>query len=564
MSDPTNKIILAVFAPYNKAAQLLGSFTDWQPRDLTRGDDGWWRGEFDLADGEYEYRFRVKSKSWFSADQMIYLGDPYATRVNPMNQEASMLTIHDGKRVVDTYVWQNDDKPLPSDSEIVLYEMHVGGFGWSPTEPDKMGTFDAVAAKLDYLVDLGINAIELMPLHEFPMDFSWGYNPRYHFAVESAYGTPTDFKRLVDECHARGIRVLLDVVFNHGENEHPLGKIDYDYWFYHDNPDPEGVRFGPKFDFTRFDEQLKLFPAREYTRTCVLFWQQEYHLDGFRFDATALINNFDFLREVRDVVKANSGGKPLLLIAEQLPPDPAVAGPNGPLDAAWHFSFHDQINANILGKHFKGRRAFDMDATLAALDARRGGYTSTNNVVNFTTSHDESYAIAELGAAGVFDAAAFRRAKNAATLMLTAPGIPMLKMGEEFGEYSPNSIDDVRLHWELLGTPLAQDLQKYYKNVIALRKNNRPLQLADNIEFLYTDPAKQLLAFKRWEEQGSVVVVLVNLNDTFAGPVEIPNIPTNGTWHEWIHDYDVTVEGDVLRDQLAESEIKIYLVDAPQ
>lgn len=564
MENIKNKQIVALFAPHNDIVQLLGTFTDWQPRDLQRGEDGWWRGEFDLADGEYEYRFRVKSKSWFSLDQMVEIGDPYATRVNAMNNEATVLTIRNGNRVVDDYVWQHDDKPLPSDAEIVLYEMHVGGFGWSPTEPDKMGTFEAVVNKLDYLTDLGVNAIELMPIHEFPMEFSWGYNPRFHYAVESAYGTPSQFKRLVDECHARGIRVILDVVFNHGENEHPLGKIDYDYWFYHDNPDPEGVRFGPKFDYTRFDEQLKLFPAREFVRSCALFWQQEYHLDGFRFDATALINNFDFLREVRDVVKTNSGGKPLVLIAEHLPPDPAVAGANGPLDAAWHFAFHDQIKANILGKDFKGRRAFDMDTTLAALDARRGGYTSTTNVVNFTNSHDESYAIAELGAAGVFDEAAFRRAKNAATLTLVAPGIPMLQMGEEFGEYSPNSIDDVRLHWELLGTPLAQNLSTYYKSVIALRKEHRPLQLADNIEFLYTHPEKQLLAFKRWENEGSVVVVVVNLNDTFAGQVEIPNMPADGTWHEWIHNYDVTVQGGVLRDQLAESEIKIYLVAAPK
>lgn len=555
-----NKITLALFAPHNETVQLLGNFTDWQPRDLQRGDDGWWRGEFELADGEYEYRFRVKSKSWFSADQPVDITDPYATRINPLNSEATVLTIHDGKRVVDNYVWQHDDKPLPSDAELVIYEMHIGGFGWSPTEPDKNGTFETVIAKLDYLTDLGINAIELMPVHEFPWDFSWGYNPRYHFAVESAYGTTSDFKRLVDECHARGIRVILDVVFNHGENEHPLGKIDYDYWFYRDNPDPEGVRFGPKFDYTHFDEQLKIFPAREYARACALFLQQEYHLDGFRFDATALINNFDFLREVRDLVKANSGGKPLIVIAEHLPPDPAVAGPNGPMDAAWHFGFHDQIKANILGKEYKGRRPYDMDATLAALDARRGGYSSTTNVVNFSNSHDESYAIAELGAAGVFDEPAFRRAKNAAALVLTAPGIPMVQMGEEFGEYSPMSIEDVRIHWELLGTPLAQDLQKFYKNIIALRKANRSLQLADNIEFLYTSPEKQLLAFKRWDDGGNVAVVVVNLRDAAAGQVEIPNMPANGTWHEWIRDYDVTVEGGILRDQLAESEIKIYLV----
>ncbi len=558
-SSSAPQITLALLAPYNDQVQILGTFTNWEPRDLQRGDDGWWRADFQLADGDYEYRFRVKSKSWFALDQWVEISDPYSTRVNPLNGDASVLTIRNGQRVVDEYVWQHDDKPLPADSEIVLYEMHVGGFGWSPNEPDKFGTFNSVRAKLDYLVELGVNAVELMPLHEFPMDYSWGYNPRFHFAVESAYGTSADFKGLVDECHARGMRVVLDVVFNHGENEHPLTKIDYDYWFYHDNPDPEGARFGPKFDYVHFDEHRNSFPAREYVRACALFWLREYHLDGFRFDATALINNFDFLRELRDELKANSGGKPLLLIAEHLPPDPAVTGLNGPLDAAWHFTFHDQIKANILGREVKGRKPFDMDATLGALDARRGGYTGTQNVVNFTTSHDESYALAELGAAGVFDQAAFRRAKNAATLLLTAPGIPMLQMGEEFGEFSPTSIDDVKLHWELVGTPLAQDLLRYYKGLLLLRKTIRALQLDNNIEFMYVNPERQVLAFKRWDDQGNVVVVLVNLHDTFAGQVEIPNMTADGIWHEWLDNYDVTVEGGVLRDQLAESEIKIYL-----
>lgn len=550
---------MALLAPHNESVQILATFTDWQPRDLKRGDDGWWRADFDLADGDYEYRFRVKSKSWFAADQMVEIGDPYATRVNSLNGEASVLSIRNGKRVVDEYVWQHDDKPLPPDAELILYEMHVGGFGWSPTDKDHMGTFNDVVNKLDYLCDLGVNAIELMPVHEFPMDYSWGYNPRYHFAVESAYGSPSDLKRLVDECHVRGLRVILDVVFNHGENEHPLSKIDYDYWFYHDNPDPEGVRFGPKFNYTYFDDALKKFPAREYVRACALFWQQEYHLDGFRFDATALINNFDFLREVRTTLKANTGGKPLLLIGEHLPPDPAIAGPDGPMDAAWHFAFHDQINANILGKEYKGRKPFDMDATLAALDARRGKYVSTSNVVNFTTSHDESYALAELGAEGVFDTAAFRRAKNAATLMLTAPGIPMLEMGEEFGDYTPNTMEDVRIRWELLGLPQAKDLYQFYQNLILLRKSHPLLQMADNIEFLYTNPDQKVLAFKRWDDQNHIVMVVVNLTDSFAGQVEIPNIPANGTWHEWIHNYDVPVDQNVLRDQLAESEIKVYL-----
>lgn len=557
--SPTAPISFALLAPYNQAVQLLGSFDNWQTHDLQRGDDGWWHLELDLPDGDYEYRYRVQSKSWFSVDQWVEIGDPRARRINPLNNEATVLTVRHGQAVVDEYAWEHDLDPLPPDEDLVLYELHVRGFGADPSDPAGPGTFNTVRGKLDYLTGLGVNAVELMPIHEFPMDYSWGYNPRYHFAVESAYGTPTEFKQLVDACHARGIRVILDVVFNHGTDEHPLAKIDFDYWFYHDNPDPEGSRFGPKFNYTHFDEHRGAFPARDFVRECARFWLQEYHLDGFRFDATALINNFDFLRELRDDLKAHSGGKPLLLIAEHLPPDPAVTGLNGPMDAAWHFSFRDQINANISGRELKGRKPYDLDATLGVLDPRREGYTGTSNVVNFTTSHDEDYTLTELGTAGIFDEAARRRAKNAVSLLLTAPGIPMLQMGEEFGEYSPTNIDNVHLHWELLDGAFGQDLFHFYANLIGLRKQLPALRRANNIEFLVCNAERDVLAFKRWDDSGNIVVVSVNLHDRFAGELEIPNVPHDGTWHEWIRDYDVNVEGGLLRDQLAESEIKIYI-----
>lgn len=550
---------LALLAPYNDGVQVLGSFNNWQPQEMVRDEEGWWHLPLAIPDGDYEYRFRVKSKSWFSLDQWVEVSDPRAARVNWQNSFAAVLKVRAGKRIVDEYLWQHDDKPLPPDDDLVLYELHVGGFGVLPGSKPKTGTLQGVLAKLDYIQKLGVNALELMPLHEFTSEFSWGYNPSFHFALETDYGTPSDFKKLVDECHARGIRVILDVVFNHGTSEHPLAQIDHDYWFHHDNPDPEGVRFGPKFNYVHFDEHRGTFPARDYSRECLLFWQREYHLDGFRFDATALINNFDAMREWRDLLKANSGGKPLILIAEHLPADPAVTGLHGPMDTAWHFTFQQQIQANILDTSVGGRKPCDLEGTMQVVDARREGFQGGNDVVNFVSSHDEEYAMMQLGSAGIFDQVAFRRAKHAAAFLLTSPGVPMLRMGEEFGEFKPKSMSDTYLNWDLLSGDLARDLFNYYAALILLRKTNAALQHGNSIEFLYSNDERKILAFKRWDEQGGMVVVVAHLHDVMAGDVEIPNMPADGTWHEWTANYDVTVQGNVLRDQLGESQVKVYI-----
>ncbi len=557
-SAGTRSIEVSLLAPRNELVQVLGSFNNWQPREMSQSPDGNWRLQLELADGDYEYCFRVKSNSWFMREQWVQISDPRATRINPFSNEVAVLTVRNGHRVISEYEWLYDRAALPPDEELIIYELHVGGFGASEAESKRLGKFPDVISKLDYLCELGVNAIELMPIHEFPTDYSWGYNPRFHFAVESAYGTPADFKKLVDECHARGIRVILDVVFNHCDAEHPLAKIDHDYWFHHDNPDPEGVRFGPKFNYDYYDEARGVFPAREFSGDCARFWVEEYHVDGFRFDATALINNFDFLKGVRDDLKAKCADKPFILIAEHLPEDPRITGLDGPMDAAWHFTFHDQLKANLLGREFGGRKPHDLDGTMAVIDARREGFGGINNVVNFATSHDHEYEMMRLGAVGIFDEPAFRRAKHAAAMLLTSPGLPMLRMGEEFGEYAPKSLDEIKLHWELLHKHPNQDLFRHYSALIGLRKANGALRRG-NAEFFFSDAERKLLVFARRDENGGLLVVVANLLDEEAGDFAIPNWPADGKWHEWMRDYEVEVQGGVLHDRLAKSEWKIFV-----
>jgi 1,4-alpha-glucan branching enzyme len=149
---------------------------------------------------------------------------------------------------------------------------------------DSGGKFQQVREILDYRCDLGINAIELMPVKEYPGDYSWGYKVRDFFAVESSYGATADLKQLIDECHRRGLRVILDGIYNHCDEECRLLLIDRNYWYYRDKHYPEDPAnyWGPEFNYENFDSKLGIRPAWKFIGDVVNFWIQEYHIDGIR------------------------------------------------------------------------------------------------------------------------------------------------------------------------------------------------------------------------------------------------------------------------------------------
>jgi 1,4-alpha-glucan branching enzyme len=561
----TKGIEFRLFAPYNEEVALLGSWNNWQRIPMSKDDKGWWHTWVPLSDGEYTCRFGLKSKSYFMVDQWVEVADPRAARLTMEFPEAACLTVKNGKRVVTTYQWKHDDKPLPSNDALVIYELHVGDFSGGPGDDQDgkpKGRFQNVIDKLDYLAELGINAIELMPCNEFPGERSWGYNPRSIFAVENNYGTPDDLCRLVDECHGRGIRVIHDGVYNHSEDKAPLTQIDYTYWYYRDNPDEPYNRFGPKFDYEHFDENLNVFPARQHVRDAILFWIDNFHIDGIRFDATYLIKHHDFLGWLHSEIFQHIKGKPFYTIAENIPQDPSIAGPNGPLDAAWHENFAQQLMSTVIGLPNDGRQPFDIDGLINVLDPRKDGFGGAYNVVNYIDNHDRERIMWELGnIAHLFDEPAFRRNKLGISLLLTAPGDPMIYMGQEFGESAAKTTDWQRIDWSLLQNERNADLKRYYSGLIFLRKTNRALQ-SNTFEAIDCDRERAILGFKRWDDGGGVVVVVANLRDVFAGEIKVGNWPGDGKWHEYHNNYDVEVQGGILTDSLAESEVKIYVKSA--
>ncbi len=168
-------ISFELLAPYNEKVALLGSWNDWQPTPLNRDEHGVWQAEVPLADGDYEYKFQVVSKSYFAVGEILTVADPKALEHTLDNHENSIVRVRNGQRLTVTHAWQHDEQPLPSNEQLIIYELHVGDFRGGPgDERQERGTFAGVIAKLDYLADLGINAIELMPVNEFPGHHNWG------------------------------------------------------------------------------------------------------------------------------------------------------------------------------------------------------------------------------------------------------------------------------------------------------------------------------------------------------------------------------------------------------
>jgi 1,4-alpha-glucan branching enzyme len=534
-----------LFAPHVERVELIGSWLK-DPVSMQKDETGTWRTSSDVPDGRNTYRFRLPSQSPFNEGKTVEVTDPFARVIDESDHDAGVIVFKDGQDVTTAYDWQHDDKPLPQDDELVIYELHVGEFGW---KDDHQGTFLTVIERLDYLRDLGVNAIEFMPITEFPFEQSWGYNVRHACALKEAYGSPQDFKRLVDECHVRGMRVILDIVFNHTESESPLSQIDFYYWFRDSRPDEQS--FGPKFDYERVDDTLeidgqKVMPARKHGLEVALYWLREYHIDGYRLDATAILNNFDFVRMVRQECKGAADGKPFYIVAEQIPEDPSIAGPDAPADGAWHQRFENTV-INVLKSN--GDHAGELLETLQPMNH---GYVSPARVVNYVESHDEFTMMQKLAEAGIMDETAFRKAKLAATFLFTAVGNPMLYQGQEFGGYRVRDLEIRPLQWELLEADFGLHLKEHYA-WLAKTRHGSPALKGEEFEVVHNDAG--IIAYRRGFGQSEVIVVVNLMDDERTATIRF----LDGAWRELGFAYDIDSGNGQLADTFPASGAKIYV-----
>lgn len=515
IEDGAGRVVFALYAPGKESLHLVGDFNDWQadadPLFVT--DQGLWWIEKQLDPGVYHYKYIV--------DGDTEIADPYARRL-----------AQDGTPQVAVgqppYEWGDSGWERPPFNDLVIYELHVGDFS-APY------TYAAVTEKLPYLRDLGINAIELLPVFGFAGKPGWGYDPLFFFAPEQSYGTPEDLKALIDQAHRHGIAIILDVVFAHTSHDHAFNKLyphDQSPW-YGENNMSEPNQFGfPKLDHLR--------PAtKDLLRDVQNYWINEYHIDGLRYDYTRGIG-YNMQDGVSYLAFAARETMPnLYLIAEESPEKPEMVRETQ-LDAAWHVRFNYAAKALLREGQYLDWDAARPDQWLPVLDAGQQGYAGPAEMVNYIESHDETRVVWEVQTAELSEEAARYKSALGATLLLAAPGVPLLLHGQEWGEATEKQSSHNPLHWELLDSDAGLGLKTHYQTLIGARRDHPALRGPHLALDGYDEEARTLI-FHRWNDDGDEVVAALNFGP-HEREVEVP-FPSGGRWRDIISGEEWDADG---------------------
>jgi 1,4-alpha-glucan branching enzyme len=527
-------VSFALWAPWKKSVHLIGDFNNWDPHadPMAVDQNGLWWIEKRLEPGTYGYQFVLEGE--------LTLADPYARRLRwAEGSPAPHALIEVGAR---PYAWNDGGFQIKPLNQLLIYELHVGNF--SPE-----GTFAGVAERLDYLSGMGVDAIELMPIQEFPGDESWGYNPAYFFAPESAYGTADDLKRLIDTAHQKGIGVILDMVFNHTTGDAPLNLL----YPYDRNPymSSDGNPYGFP-DLNHWNDATKRLIADIQS-----YWLNEYHIDGLRYDYVEGID-WDGNSGMSFIAWSARQAKPYAyLIAEHIVGDTAAVVRDTECDASWHWQFTKVLRAQLSEGDYQGQRYGDLDGLLRVITFAGDGYADNAQPINYLESHDEDRLATVVRANPAIQGAGVTR-KNmlGAIVLFTAQGVPMIYSGQEFGADAPKTIGTSKLTWEYLDGGDGQALYKHYASLAYLRHTQAALQ-ANNFAPLAVDHERGIVAYHRWADNGSDVVVALNLKP-YDQTIAI-DFPRAGRWHEWLHDYDEQVGDGPANVDLPDSYGKIWV-----
>lgn len=527
-------VAFRVWAPHADAVYVIGSFNNWSldSHPMLKEPEGNWYLDVANAVVGQEYRYRI-----VAGDKQFLRIDPYARQVI---SSAGNGVVHDP-----FFDWEGDDFHLPAINEMVIYEMHLGTF--HNDKDENSDRFVEAAQKLDYLKQLGVSAIEVMPLAEFAGNLSWGYNPSCVFAVESNYGGPTAFKKFVKAVHRAGMGVILDVVYNH------FGPSDLDLWqfdgwsengqggiyFYND------WRAETPWGKTRPDYGRK--EVRKFICDNALMWLEEYHVDGLRLDMTLFMHNvrgngdpgaelpdgWDLIQWINREVQQRFPGR--VMIAEDLQNDARLTrkadqGGAG-FTAQWGSRFVHPVRAAVITPDDAQR---SLDSVRLAIEGRYNGDPFQR--VIYSESHDEiangkARVSSEINPSNPECWAAQKRTTLAAALLFTSPGIPMLFQGQEFLEDGWFQ-DSVPLDWDKSSKFCG--LIRMYRDLIELRLNKSGATrglTGSGLNTFHQNQSDNVIAYHRWHQggQGDDVVVVINLSHQVHLNYQL-GFPKQGVW----------------------------------
>lgn len=529
-------VTFRVWAPHAEKLYVTGTFNDWSKTStpLAREENDYWSADVSEATTGDEYRYLIHGPN----GPLSHI-DPYARKVT---SSIGNGVIYDPK----AFDWGDNNFHMATANELVIYEMHVGTF--NVKEERRPGTFHSAMEKLSYLQELGINAVELMPVAEFPGDFSWGYNPSHPFAVESAYGGPDAFKKFVKAAHHHGIAIIVDVVYNH------FGPSDLDLWQFDGWSENEkgGIYFyNDRRSHTPWGDTRPDYgrgEVRQYLCDNALMWLQECHADGLRWDGISYIRNIEggtaapaddnpegwsLIQWINEEIRRQCPGK--ISIAEDMHNNTSLikdvgAGGAG-FNAQWDSEFVNPVRQAVIARDDTSR---DLGAVSKAIEYRYD--LDVFRRVIFTESHDEvangrARVPEEIWPGKVDSWFSKKRSTLGGALVLTSPGIPMIFEGQELLEDRWFQ-DNVPIDWSRVEDE--HGILRMYRDLIALRRNlsgvTRGL-CGQNINIYHFDGEAKIIAFHRWDKQGPTdsVVVVVNMTNQNRDGYVI-GFPRAGLW----------------------------------
>lgn len=476
---------------------------------------------------------------YYLVDGNRKVGDPYAKLIlDPYNDkyisgdvypdlpeypaECGTVPVAVYHENINRYDWQIKDFKGVRPQDLVIYELLLRDFTGTEGEARGDGTLAAAYDKIPYLRALGVNAIELLPINEFNGNNSWGYNPNFYFAPDKAYGTPDEYKAFIDRCHANGIAVILDLVFNQSDGLHPW------YQMYDVGSNPFYNKTAPH-DYSVLNDWNQDNPlVMQQWKDCVQYWLREYKVDGFRFDLVKGLGDNSSYGSGTDSYNASRVRRMSEIHAAMAEVNPEAYHINENLAQAKEeneMAADGQLNwANLNSAACQYVMGYSSDSNLSRFDASRDART-WGSTVSYAESHDEErmgYKQQAYGAPGVKGnhAVSQRRIGSLHAQMILSPGAHMIWQFSELGNAQStkesnggNNTSPKRVDWNALNDGDTRGLYDNIAELIAVRTGNPRLFEADAIRQMnFAASSWQNGRFLYCEKDGKEVILAVNPN----------------------------------------------------
>jgi 1,4-alpha-glucan branching enzyme len=565
-----SKVTLVLYAPGKEFVHVIGDFNNWTIDDafLMKKDSNTNRFWIELTNltpqTNHMYQYMVDASIQvadpYSTVILDEYNDPYITTTTypdlpayPTGKTSHSITL---LRTGDTdYNWQTTNFTAPEKTDLVIYELLLRDF-------DELHSFDALKNRLDYIENLGINAIELMPLNEFDGNESWGYNPSFHMALDKYYGTQNAFKALVDECHSRGIAIIVDVVFNHASGQNPYYRLwntdngNYEGTASTDNPFFNQTAKHAYSVFNDFNHSTTA--TQEYVKRVTQFWIDEYKIDGFRWDLTkGFTQNCtesdesctgNYQQDRVDVLKLYADYQwdkkdDFYIIFEHLG---GITEENEWANYRVDEGKGIMLWNNLNGLYSDASMGYNSDgkSNFANISYKEKGFAQATSSINYMESHDEErmmYRNLNFGASNTnYDVkdltTALKRIELASAFFFTVPGP---KMVWQFGELGYDiSIDEngrvgnKPILWDYADSASRKDVYDTWRNLIRL-KLEEPVFKTSNFD-VDTDKTSgvksmHLTLESATADQIKYVTILGNFGITAQNIT--PDFQQTGTWY---------------------------------